>query len=455
MCSPIQELDELRKNLPTTFIAGPRLRRNVATVSIVGLGPVGLTTAVAFATQGHQVTGIDIDERRRSEVARGEPPFYEKGLEGGLKRALRQKRLKIVDRMEDALRASTIVFLCVGTPSKPDGSMDDGPLRDATKSVANAWRDGKARTLVVKSTVLPGTVESVVRPVLEAAGVPFRIAVNPEFLREGRALEDALRPDRIVLGVDRPGTARILRALYRSVRSPVLVTDVRTAESVKYATNALLASKVSLANELANLCDHFGVEYDEVLRGVALDPRINAQFLVPGVGFGGSCFPKDVRALVAAGTANGYRPELFEAVLALNDRQYGRAIAFLEKELGDLAGRRIALLGLAFKGNTDDVRESRAVPIARDLVARGAMVVGYDPAAMDGFSKLVPDVRRAKSVEEALKGADGCILQADWPAFSRLTAKDFVKLMASPVVVDGRRILDPKKMKGVRFHRIG
>src|SRR5436309_3636752 len=204
--------------------------------------------------------------------------------------------------------------------------MDDSPLRDATKMIAAACVDGKPRTVVVKSTVLPGTTESVVQPILESAEVPFRIAVNPEFLREGRALEDALRPDRIILGVDSPGTARILRALYRSSRCPVLVTDLRTAESVKYATNALLAAKVSLANELANLCDGFGVDYDEVLRGVALDPRINPQFLVPGVGFGGSCFPKAVRALVASGTANVYRPELLEAVLALNERQFARAI---------------------------------------------------------------------------------------------------------------------------------
>ena len=427
----------------------------VATVAIVGLGPVGLTTAVAFASQGHRVIGFDIDENRRAEVTQGKPPFYEKGLEAGLKKALRQKRLSVVDRMDDAVRGSGIIFLCVGTPSKPDGSMDVGPLHDAAKSVATAWRDEKTRTVVVKSTVLPGTAESVVRPLLQAAGVPFRIAVNPEFLREGRALEDALRPDRIILGVDSQETARILRALYRSSKCPVLVTDLRTAESVKYATNALLAAKVSLANELANLCDSFGVDYDEVLRGVALDPRINPQFLVPGVGFGGSCFPKDVRALVASGTANGYRPELLEAVLALNERQFARAIAFLEKELGDLVGRRIALLGLAFKGNTDDVRESRAVPIARELIAKGAIVAGYDPAAMKGFSKLVPEVHLVNSVEEALKGADGCILQADWPAFSGLTAKDFRGLMANPVVVDGRRILDPKKMRGVRFHRIG
>src|SRR2546427_5199490 len=312
--------------------------------------------------------------------------------------------------MDDAVRGSGIIFLCVGTPSKPDGSMDVGPLHDAAKSVATAWRDEKTRTVVVKSTVLPGTAETVVRPLLQAAGVPFRIAVNPEFLREGRALEDALRPDRIVLGADGPETARILKGLYRSAKCPIFSTDVKTAEAVKYATNAFLATKVAFADELANLCDAFGISYDEVHKGLGLDPRINPRFLVPGVGFGGSCFPKDVRALVAAGRRRGVEPLLLEAVLAQNDVQYLRAIAKLEEELGDLRGKRIALLGLAFKGDTDDLRETRAVPIARTLVSKGALVVGYDPLAGPAFARLVPEVKIVGSVKEALARADGAIL---------------------------------------------
>ncbi|MGI0147944.1 MAG: UDP-glucose dehydrogenase family protein, partial [Thermoplasmata archaeon] len=347
------------------------------------------------------------------------------------------------------------VFLCVGTPSKPDGGMDEAPLRDAVKSLVAAWKDGKRRTIVVKSTVVPGTTDGVVRPILEAAGHSFRLAVNPEFLREGRALADALRPDRIVLGVDGPAAARILRTLYRSAKCPVFVTDRRTAEAVKYATNAFLATKVAFANELANLCQAFGVSYDKVHRGMGLDPRINPRFLVPGVGFGGSCFPKDVRALVAAGRRRDVQPLLLEAVLASNDVQYLSAIALIEAELGDLRGKRIALLGLAFKGETDDVRETRAVPIARALLSKGAAVVGYDPLAGPAFSRLVPEVKVVGSAKEALEGADGAILQADWPAFSKFTAKDFLTTMATPVVVDGRRILDPKKMRGVRFRRIG
>ena len=427
----------------------------MASISIIGLGPVGLCSAVAFATQGHRVFAVDIDEERRKQIARGEPPFYEKGIKAAVRKVLRQKRLSVVDTMEEALAPADVVFLCVGTPSRPDGTMDDSFLRDATKSLAATWRDTKLRTVVVKSTVVPGTTDGLVRPILEAADRPFRLGMNPEFLREGRALEDALRPDRIVLGTDGPTTARILRALYRSAKCPVFVTAIRTAEAVKYATNAFLATKVAFADELANLCDALGVPYDEVHRGLGLDPRINPRFLVPGVGFGGSCFPKDVRALVAAGRNRGAEPRLLEAVLAQNDAQYMRAIAYLEEELGELSGKRIAVLGLAFKGDTDDIRETRAVPIARTLLSKGALVVGYDPLAGPSFTRIVPEVKIVDSVKEALAGADGTILQADWPAFSRLSAKDFLGSMTTPVVVDGRRILDPRRMKGVRFHRIG
>jgi UDPglucose 6-dehydrogenase len=427
----------------------------VAAVGIIGLGPVGLATGVAFATQGNRVFAVDIDSDRRAQIVRGKPPFYEKGIEPALRKVLRDKRFSVVDTMLEAVRPSEIVFLCVGTPSKPNGEMDEGPLRNAVKSFAAAWPDGKRRTVVVKSTVVPGTTEGIVRPILEAAKRPVGLAVNPEFLREGRALADALRPDRIVLGVDGPATARIMKALYRSVKCPVFVTDLRTAEAVKYATNAFLATKVAFANELANLCQALGVSYDEVHRGMGLDPRINPRFLVPGVGFGGSCFPKDVQALVAAGRQRGVEAHLLDAVLAQNDVQYLQSIGLLEAELGDLRGKRIAILGLAFKGGTDDVRETRAVPIARTLLSKGAVVVGYDPLAGDSFSRIVPEVKVLKSVREALEGANGVILQADWPEFSRLTARDFLAAMTTPVVVDGRRILDPTKMKGVRFRRIG
>jgi UDPglucose 6-dehydrogenase len=427
----------------------------VATVGIVGLGPVGLATGVAFAAAGHRVVGFDIDRGRRERIARGESPFYEQGLAAALRKALRSKRFAVTEEIRTTVAPSGFVFLSVGTPSRPDGSMEDSALREAVRSVAKVSAGGNRRTVVVKSTVVPGTAETVVRPILEEAGMPFRLAVNPEFLREGRALEDALRPDRIVIGSDGPATGKAVRALFRGARCPILLTDLRTAEAIKYATNAFLATKVAFANEVANLCDALGVSYDEVHRGIALDPRINPKFLVPGVGFGGSCFPKDVRALIAAGRARGVDAGLLRSVLEQNEVQHRRAIELLEEELGDLRGRRIALLGLAFKGGTDDIRESRAVPIAMALLEKGATVVGYDPAAAASFAKAVPKVDIAGSVRDALTGADGCVIQADWPEFSRLTSNTFRSTMTSPVVVDGRRVLNPTRLQGVRFRRIG
>ncbi len=456
MASPPDHLrnEGVNGHAPATLIPHGEVRGAVVDLSIFGLGPVGLVTALAFAKEGHRVAGIDVDQDRVSRIARGEAPFCEEGLEKALHEALDAGHFTATVDSGKAADAE-IVFICVNTPSRPDGSMDDSFLRQATKDIADAIST-KARTIVaVKSTIIPGTTENVVRPILEASGKAYGLAVNPEFLREGHALEDALEPDRVILGVDGPDTARRLGSLYAHLDCPIIETDLRTAEAIKYATNAFLATKVAFANELANICQALEVSYDEVIQGVILDPRIDPRFLVPGVGFGGSCFPKDVKALVAVGKAAGHAPRLLEAVLDQNDEQYLQAIKLLEEELGDLKDRRIALLGLAFKGGTDDVRESRAIPIAESLLQKGAKVVGYDPVANENFANIVPDVTLAENLEEALRGADDCILQADWPEFSRLSAQDFLQAMHTPVVVDGRRILDPKRMKGVRFRRIG
>lgn len=287
----------------------------MARIAVVGMGPVGLATALAFAVQGHSVGGVEVDPSRAGPIARGEPPFFESGLAEALRAALKSGRFTVASKMGDAVGDADFIFLCVGTPSNPDGTMDDRYLRQAAKDVAASIRDGGA-TVVVKSTVTPGTTESVVRPALEAAGKPYGLAMNPEFLREGRAWEDALHPDRIVVGANESETLDQLRALYAQSGCPIVTTDLRTAEMIKYATNAFLATKIAIANELANLCQAFGLNYDEVIRAVTLDPRFSPRFLVPGVGFGGSCFPKDVRALIAAGLRQGYEPTLFQAVLA-------------------------------------------------------------------------------------------------------------------------------------------
>ncbi len=424
-------------------------------LAVVGLGPVGLATSVAFAMEGHNVTGVDVNVDRISRIGRGESPFFEEGLEEALKTVLAARRFSVTGDLDEATTRADIVFLAVGTPSRPDGAMDDTHIREATRALADTFREDSEPIIVVKSTVVPGTTENVVRPILEASGKPFGLAVNPEFLREGHALEDSLHPDRIVLGVDGSGTARHLRDLYAGMACPTVETDLRTAEAIKYATNAYLAMKIAFADELANICQAFGVSYDEVIQAVTLDGRISPRFLIPGVGFGGSCLPKDLRALVVAVRAKDYAPGLFEAVLSQNEFQYLQAIRLLEEELLELKGKRIALLGLAFKGGTDDVRESCAIPIAKTLKDRGAAVVGYDPVANKNFARTMSEIVLAETVEDALRDADACLIQADWPEFSRLKRQDFLSLMRTPVVIDGRRTLEPDGMEGIRFRRIG
>jgi UDPglucose 6-dehydrogenase len=353
------------------------------------------------------------------------------------------------------------VFLSVGTPSRRDGSIDLSSLKKASRAVGRGMRSAEGyHAVAVKSTVVPGTTESIVRPALEKssgkrAGREFGLAMNPEFLREGSAVEDAVHPDRIVIGGIDEKSIETLEAVYASFDCPRMRTDLRTAEMVKYATNAFLAMKVSFANELANLCDAFGgLNVDKVVEGMSLDPRINPRFLKAGLGFGGSCFPKDVRAILAAGQARGYTPRLLKATLAVNERQPLRAIELAEKAVGSLRGKRVAILGLSFKGGSDDIRESRAIPLARALLQKGASVIGYDPMANKAFRRTVPKVEIAKDLASALAHADVCIVHNDWPQWRDLTAADFAKTNWR-AVIDGRRILDRQALTGIRLVVLG
>ena len=429
------------------------------TVAVIGIGYVGLATALSFARRGLRTICVDVNREKVDALNRGAPPFYEPGVKEALHEAIAESRLSATVDGVAAVREADYSFLCVGTPPTADGSMDPGFVRAAARTVGQGLRDRKGRHVVtVKSTVLPGTTQATVLPELREAAGPnasFGLCVNPEFLREGSALEDALNPDRIIIGELDAASGDALEALYADHASPKLRCDLRTAEMIKYATNAFLATKVSFANELANLCDRFGVDWDEVVNGLGLDPRINPRFMVPGVGFGGSCFPKDVAAIVAAGKREGYDAALLSAVLERNERQPLRAVEILREEVGDLAGKRVAVLGLAFKAGTDDVRESRAIPIIRELTRQGAAVVGYDPVAGPAFATAMPEVPLAKTAQDALRGAHGCIIQADWPEFRAFAAKDFAG-MAAPVVVDGRRTLDRRALGGrVVYRRIG
>ncbi len=430
-------------------------------IAIVGTGHVGLATAIAFTEWGHEVAGADIDGKIIDDLRAGNTTHYEPGLPEALARSLTASRLSFTTDVEGAARQADAVFLSVGTPSKKDGSIDLTYVRKAAQTVGRALGSVEGyKVVIVKSTVLPGTTEGVVRPALEKtskkkAGPDFGLGVNPEFLREGSAVQDALHPDRVVIGAIDDRSREAVEAIYSSVQAPTMATTVRTAEMVKYATNAFLATKVSFANELANLCDAFGrINVDRVVEGMGLDPRINPRFLKAGLGFGGSCFPKDVRAILAAGKADGYASRLLKATLDVNERQPLRAVELAEKAVGSLKGKRVAILGLSFKGGSDDIRESRAIPLARALLRKGANVVGYDPMANEAFRAAVPKVEIAKDLSSALAHADICIVHNDWPQWRDLTAEDFAG-MRRKVVVDGRRIVRPEAMKGVELVVLG
>jgi UDPglucose 6-dehydrogenase len=418
-------------------------------LSIVGSGYVGTTIAACFADLGHDVVCIDVDESVVERVNAGESPIYEPGLAdlldehaGGSLRATTEY---------DAARETDLTFLALPTPSREDGSIDTSIVEAGARSLGEAIRDKPAQHLVVvKSTVVPGTTEEVVARALAetsggAVGESFDVAMNPEFLREGHAVGDFLDPDKVVLGTERSPALEALEAVYEplvaSTDTTVVRTGIREAEMIKYANNALLAAKISAMNDIGNVCKEVGVDAYEVADAVGLDARIGRAFLDSGLGWGGSCFPKDVAALIAVGREAGYEPELLEAVVAVNDRQPERMLAMLDAR-GDVAGERVAVLGLSFKPGTDDVRESRAIPLLRGLLDRDADVVAYDPVATERMRAVVPDVEYVDSASEALDGAVAALVATDWDEFADLD-EEFDR-MARPLVLDGRRIVTPR-----------
>jgi len=456
----------------------PSVPRDLA---VVGTGYAGLVTAVVMAKQRHQVACVDIDPSRVEAVSRGRAPFFEPGLDEALGRLVRSGRITATSDLATAVRASDATFICVGTPSAPDGSFDLSQVERASRAIGTALRgDGGGRgrgrrhhdhIVVTKSTLAPTQNRTVVLPALEAASgmvAPrdLSLASNPEFLREGSALADALRPDRVVLGTMEGDSRarRFLDALLRPTRAPILHTSLEGAELVKLASNAMLATRVAFANEVANLASAVGADGDEVLRGVGMDHRVGPGFLRAGAGFGGSCFPKDLRALVAFAEGRGVGMVVPAAALEQNDVQPLVVVELARRALGGaLEGRRVALLGLSFKAGTDDVRETRALPIYRALLEAGARVVCHDPMAGTAFAALaasegLPRPRLARSLEVALRGSEAAVLQAEWPQYRSLGPEALVDLMGdAPVIVDGRRALDPMRMRraGVRYYGIG
>ncbi len=431
-------------------------------IAIVGTGYVGLCTGVAFAERGLEVTLVDIDPAKVKMVESGRPPFHEPGLPEALAAAVKAGRLHATTDLAAAVHRHGTVMLCVGTPQAEDGSMDLTFIRTAARQVGQAARAAKGpRLVVVKSTVLPGTARGTVRAELEAGlGSPLAgrvlLANNPEFLREGAAMQDARKPDRVVVGADDAEARDAALELYKADACPKVVVDLATAEMVKYAANTMLAIRISASNELANLCSAAGVDWVQVAHGIGFDPRIGPLFLRAGAGYGGSCFPKDVAALRSHMKRLGVPSRILDATTAVNDGQPAQVVALVREELGDLQGKRVAVLGLAFKELTDDVRMSRAFPLVQLLREAGAEVVGHDPQGAENFRKADP-IPVAASWSDAVRGADAVVFQVEWPEYKAIPPPELKRLLRSPVVVDGRRTLDAGKAAaaGLRYRAIG
>jgi len=410
--------------------------------SIVGSGYVGLVTGMGFVKLGNDVVFIDIDDEKIKMINQATPPIYEEGLEELMKEF--KGRYKATKDYGDSILNSDVTFIAVGTPSREDGSIDLTYIKKAAEEIGKALKEKEDyHVVVVKSTVVPGTTEEVVKPIIEKhsgkkAFEDFGLAMNPEFLREGVALKDFLNPDRIVTGVQDERTRQILEKLYEPIDAPKLIVDIKTAEMIKYASNAFLATKISFANEIGNICKTLGIDSWKVFEGVGLDRRISSRFFRSGIGFGGSCFPKDVKALIRKAEELGEEPLILKAVIEVNEKQPLKLIGLLKKHVQDLKGETVGVLGLAFKPNTDDIRETRAIIIVRKLLEEGAKVVAYDPKAMQNFKHLFPQIEYVNSAQEVLERTDVILIATEWSEFEEL---DF----SGKIVIDGRRIKNAEK----------
>jgi UDPglucose 6-dehydrogenase len=418
-------------------------------ISVIGSGYVGSVTAACFAEVGHEIVCVDIDEKKVEQINAGIPPIYEEGL-GDLLRKYAGKKLIATIDYEFAVRETDISFICVGTPSAEDGSIDLSIVRAAATNIGEALAKKKGyHVVVVKSTVVPETTEKFVLPILEeasgkTAGKDFGVAMNPEFLREGKAVHDFMHPDKIVIGAIDRKSGDLISELYRKFECEVTRTNPTTAEMIKYANNSLLATKISFANEIGNICKKLGIDTYEVMAAVGKDFRISPRFLNSGAGFGGSCFPKDVKALIGKAKAIGYSPILLESVIAVNEKQPLLMTEILIRKIGNLAGKKIAVLGLAFKNETDDIRESRAIPVIAELLRLGAKISAYDPMAIENMKRVFPIIEYSGKAEDALKGADACLVMTEWDEFRQLESE--FENMKEKIVIDGRRVIEAKNI---------
>jgi UDPglucose 6-dehydrogenase len=426
-------------------------------ICVIGVGYVGLVTAAGFADLGNRVCALDINKERVKNLSKGILPIYEPGLEEVVHRNMQAGRLSFTTSYEEALAKAEFAFIAVGTPEGVDGEADLRYVRDAAEAIAHAM--SRPLIIVNKSTVPVGTgdwVAEIIRSYLSKP-LAFSVVSCPEFLREGSALADFLNPARTVLGsMDREAADKVAQ-LHLPLRAPIVITDLRTAEMIKYASNAFLATKISFINEIANICEALGADVKEVATGMGYDPRIGKQFLEAGIGYGGSCFPKDVKALARMASVQGRNPQLLQAVMDINEDRLRMVVEHVEALLGKIDKKEVGLLGLAFKSNTDDMREAPAQKIAKLLRERGAAVRAYDPVAMENAARILPGVRLCPDPYTLAEGADALVVITDWNEFKQLDLPKIRGLMRSPNLIDGRNIYEPEEMKalGFRYRGIG
>ncbi len=428
-----------------------------AKVCIIGTGYVGLVTGVVFSDLGNEVTCVDADQSKVDMLNHGQMPIYEPGLEELVRQNTGEMRLSFTSSLADGVRESDIIFIAVGTPPGPNGDPDLSQVTAVAHGIAAHINSYKV--IVNKSTVPVGT-GNLVREIIEKnkqKNVEFDVVSNPEFLREGSAIHDTLYPDRIVIGAPSHTVAMKLLKLYAPLERPMLITDVTSAEIIKYASNAFLASKISFINAIASLCEEVGGDVVQVAKGMGYDKRIGSHFLEAGLGFGGSCFGKDVKALVHTMTNRGCDCSFIKSTLEINDQLPARFVNRLDNVLGGLAGKKIGILGLAFKPDTDDMRDAKSIDVIGNLLAKGATVMAYDPIAMDNCRKIFPGVTYCSDPYAATRDASAAMLITEWKEFGIMDLDEIRRGMASPVIFDGRNMYDPQKMQklGFEYHCIG
>jgi UDPglucose 6-dehydrogenase len=427
-------------------------------ICMIGSGYVGLVTGACLAEFGMEVICVDQDKAKIERLKGGVSPFYEPGLDDLIEKNMQEGRLSFSTDTQKAVRASAVIFIAVGTPAHSDGSPDLSQVEMVAKGIARSMDEYKI--IVLKSTVPVGTgrwVKGLIGEALQGA-VPFDMVSNPEFLREGAAVEDFFRPDRVVIGAESERAIEVMREIYNAlylIETPFVVTSIETAEMIKYASNAFLATKISFINEIANLCERVEADVHDVARAMGLDGRIGRKFLHPGPGFGGSCFPKDTQALVHLARGHNCEMEIVQSTIRVNERQRERMIEKIAEMVGDVRGKTIGILGLAFKPNTDDMREASSIPIIEGLQSRGARIKAYDPEAMEEAKQIFQDVIYCKGPYEAAEGSHALVLVTEWNQFRLLDLKRIKGLLHEPVFIDLRNVYEPHHVRGLGFRYCG